>query len=85
MWDENKVRIVDVAEALGFSTATLLGQNNSHFIEVVVNDPSGILCRFQKTQYESTVSFVYLGNFLLLFLRKGTVCYFCGKTIFGII
>ena len=74
MWDENKVRIVDVADALGLSTATvsnvihgktkkisdgtvrrvqeklremgyipnmaatLLAQNNSHIIGVVVND-----------------------------------------------
>ncbi|MBQ6610454.1 MAG: LacI family DNA-binding transcriptional regulator [Oscillospiraceae bacterium] len=74
MWDENKVRIVDVADALGLSTATvsnvihgktrkisdrtvrrvqeklnemgyipnmaatLLAQNNSHIIGIVVND-----------------------------------------------
>ena len=74
MWDENKVRIVDVADALGLSTATvsnvihgktkkisnhtvrrvqeklnemgyipnmaatLLAQNDSHIIGVVVND-----------------------------------------------
>ena len=74
MWDENKARIVDVADALGLSTATvsnvihgktkkisdgtvrrvqeklremgyipnmaatLLAQNNSHIIGVVVND-----------------------------------------------